>query len=168
MCTVSVAIGVIFLSATKVCSTGDEEYNRDHCNCPHPQSHISEHLYETDDAVRDLILQMNIEYWQKFLKEDPDAIYRIPGKYFCFIKRGIINKERKVFSCYESFSRLVPRKEGVPDINTENGYNTLKELCPGKSRSELSEITASCLQLGDDGKVNCDSCPTGDHIFYLI
>ena len=81
MSTVSVAIAVIFLSTTKVCSTGDEEYNRDHCNCPHPQSHISEHLYETDDALRDLILQMNIEYWQKFLKEDPDAIYRIPGKY---------------------------------------------------------------------------------------
>ena len=80
MSTVSVAIAVIFLSTTKVCSTGDEEYNRDHCNCPHPQSHISEHLYETDDALRDLILQMNIEYWQKFLKEDPDAIYRIPGK----------------------------------------------------------------------------------------
>ena len=90
VCTVSVAISVIFLSAIKVCSTGDEEYNRDNCNCPHPQSHISEHLYETDDAVRDLILQMNIEYWQKFLKEDSDAIYRIPGKYFCFIKPVII------------------------------------------------------------------------------
>ena len=71
-------------------------------------------------------------------------------------------RKENFFSCYESFSRLVPRKEGVPDINTENGYNTLKELCPGKSRSELSEITASCLQLGDDGKVNCNACPTGD------
>ena len=102
VCTVSVAISVIFLSAIKVCSTGDEEYNRDHCNCPHPQSHISEHLYETDDAVRDLILQMNIEYWQKILKEDPDAIYRIPGKYFCFIKRVIIKVARK-----EKFSRVM-------------------------------------------------------------
>ena len=31
---------------------------------------------------------------------------------------------------------LVPRKDGVPDINTENGYNNLKALCPGKSRQE--------------------------------
>ena len=104
--TVSVAIAVIFLSATKVCSTGDEEYNRDHCNCPHPQSHISEHLYETDDAVRDLILQMNIEYWQKFLKEDPDAIYRIPGKYFYFIKRVIINARVEKFSRVMSLFRV--------------------------------------------------------------
>ena len=59
---------------------------------------------------------------------------------------------------------IVPRKEGVPDINTENGYNTLKELCPGKSRKELSEITGNCLQLGDDGKINCDACPAGDLI----
>ena len=105
MSTVSVAIAVIFLSTTKVCSTGDEEYNRDHCNCPHPQSHISEHLYETDDALRDLILQMNIEYWQKFLKEDPEAIYRIPGK-GVFYKIGIVKlimRGREFFLSYEYF-----------------------------------------------------------------
>ena len=70
--------------------------------------------------------------------------------------------DEKLFLVVRIFFVLVPRKEGVPDINTENGYNTLKELCPGKSRQELSEITASCLQLGDDGKVNCNACPTGD------
>ena len=93
---VSIAIAVIFVSATKVCSTGDDEYDRDDCNCPHPQGHITEHLYETDDALRDLILQMNIEYWQKFLKEDPEAIYRIPGEYF-YSKIRIINAERNFY-----------------------------------------------------------------------
>ena len=61
------------------------------------------------------------------------------------------------FSSYVYLFPLVPRKEGVPDINTENGYNTLKALCPGRSRQELSEITASCLQLGDDGNQQKDN-----------
>ena len=57
----------------------------------------------------------------------------------------------------------MPKKEGVPDVNTDAGYKTLKALCPGKSRSELSgpNITANCLQPDDNGNINCDECPQG-------
>ena len=60
-----------------------DEYDRDTCYCPHRQAHLSNHLYETDHALRDLILKKNIEYWQNFLRSSgATAIYRIPGTIF--------------------------------------------------------------------------------------
>ena len=53
-------------------------YDRDTCYCPHRQSHLTNHLYETDNALRDLILKKNIEYTQSFLQTSA-AIYRVPG-----------------------------------------------------------------------------------------
>ena len=77
---ITITIILVFAQANEVEETVDEvvEYDRDTCFCPHPHSHLTEHLYETDDALRDLILRMNREYYQSFLKE-PSAIYRIPG-----------------------------------------------------------------------------------------
>ena len=63
---------------------------------------------------------------------------------------------------YNIFIITVPKKEGVPDINTNEGYKTLKALCPGKSRIELSAITANCLKPDDNGNINCDDCPEGE------
>ena len=54
------------------------------------------------------------------------------------------------------------KKEGVPDINTDVGYQTLKALCPGKSRLLLSNITANCLEQNSDGDIDCDSCSQGN------
>ena len=53
------------------------------------------------------------------------------------------------------------KKEGVPDINTDVGYQTLKALCPGKSRVALSNITANCLKQNSNGNIDCDSCLEG-------
>ena len=54
------------------------------------------------------------------------------------------------------------KKEGVPDINTDVGYQTLKALCPGKSRLLLSNITANCLKQNSNRDIDCDSCSQGN------
>ena len=54
------------------------------------------------------------------------------------------------------------KKEGVPDINTDVGYQSLKALCPGRSRLLLSTITADCLKQDSNGEIDCDSCLQGN------
>ena len=60
------------------------------------------------------------------------------------------------------------KKEGVPDINTDVGYQTLKALCPGKSRLLLSTITANCLKQNSNGYIDCDSCLQGKTILKTL
>ena len=61
----------------------------------------------------------------------------------------------------------VAKKEGVPDMNTNVGYQNLEALCPGKSRLQLSAITANCLTLDDNGQIECDSCLEGTKIVHI-
>ena len=65
-------------------SSEEQQYDPDTCYCPHPQSHLPQshphyHLYATDSALRALILEKNIEYFQNYLKDG--GIYRYPGTY---------------------------------------------------------------------------------------
>ena len=64
-------------------TTEEKQYDTNACFCPHPQSHLPNHLYATDNDLRALILEKNIEYWQNYLKDG--GIYRFPGElYFSY------------------------------------------------------------------------------------
>ena len=86
---------LIYLSLSDtISSTTSEEkpYDTNTCYCPHPLSHLTPqsphyHLYATDSALRALILEKNIEYFQNYLKDG--GIYRFPGK--------LVLKDKNVF-----------------------------------------------------------------------
>ena len=76
------SIILLYVSLTDIISSTsseEQQYDPNTCYCPHPQSHISKHLYATDSALRALILEKNIEYFQNYLKDG--GIYRYPGTY---------------------------------------------------------------------------------------
>ena len=71
---------LIYVSLTDIISSTtseEKQYDPNTCFCPHPQSHLPNHLYATDSALRALILEKNIEYFQNYLKDG--GIYRFPG-----------------------------------------------------------------------------------------
>ena len=76
------SIVLLYVSLTDIISSTsseEQQYDPNTCYCPHPQSHLPNHLYATDSALRALILEKNIEYFQNYLKDG--GIYRYPGTY---------------------------------------------------------------------------------------
>ena len=96
-------------------SSEEQQYDPDACYCPHPQSHMQKHLYATDSALRALILEKNIEYFQNYLKDG--GIYRYPGTYI----KEILNILSKSYQAY--ISKLISYKS-IIYLSTEENWSS--------------------------------------------
>ena len=81
-------------------SSEEQQYDPNTCYCPHPQSHLPNHLYATDSALRALILEKNIEYFQNYLKDG--GIYRYPGTYFREISNTLSKSYRLTMLMFQN------------------------------------------------------------------